>query len=86
MKTVSSGGIYHNVNPSTPWHARDMVSRVGRLMLRHGGRPRLGKLIYHRSRGVEERLSELGEIRDACDANWIRPVFWTLRMEERFGS
>jgi len=39
-------GIYHNVNPGTPWHVREMVTRVERLMLRHGGRPHLGKLIY----------------------------------------
>ncbi|MBW1895883.1 MAG: FAD-binding protein [Deltaproteobacteria bacterium] len=39
-------GIYHNVFADSPSLVKEMVMRVERLMLRHGGRPHLGKLIY----------------------------------------
>jgi L-gulonolactone oxidase len=39
-------GIYHNLIKGTPSHVKEMVMRIERLMLRHGGRPHLGKLIY----------------------------------------
>lgn len=79
-------GIYHSLTPGAPSHAREMVTRVERLMLRHGGRPHLGKLIY----------LEPSELRSAYP-NWPKfdalrrrmdpaGVFWTKALEERFGS
>jgi L-gulonolactone oxidase len=79
-------GIYHNVNPGTPWHAHDMVSRVERLMLRHGGRPHLGKLIYlspEELKSVYSNWAKFDALRRQLDPSG---VFWTSRMEERFGS
>jgi L-gulonolactone oxidase len=79
-------GIYHNVNPGTPWHVRDMVSRVERLMLRHGGRPHLGKLIYlspAELKSVYPNWSKFDALRREMDPTGI---FWTDRIEERFGA
>lgn len=79
-------GIYHNVNPGTPWHVRDMVSRVERLMLRHGGRPHLGKLIYlspAELKSAYPNWSKFDALRREMDPTG---VFWTTRIEERFGS
>ena len=79
-------GIYHNVNPGTPWHVRDMVSRVERLMLRHHGRPHLGKLIYlspAELKSVYRNWPKFDALRRKLDP---AGVFWTDRMEERFGA
>jgi L-gulonolactone oxidase len=79
-------GIYHNVNTGTPWHVRDMVSRVERLMLRHGGRPHLGKLIYltpAELKSAYPHWSKFDALRREMDPTG---VFWTTRIEERFGS
>jgi L-gulonolactone oxidase len=79
-------GIYHNVNPGTPWHVREMVTRVERLMLRHGGRPHLGKLIYLDAadlKRVYPKWQKFDALRREMDPTG---VFWTDRLEERFGA
>ena len=79
-------GIYHNVNPGTPWHVREMVTRVEQLMLRHGGRSHLGKLIYlspAELKGAYPNWQKFDALRREMDPTG---VFWTDRMEERFGA
>jgi L-gulonolactone oxidase len=79
-------GIYHNVNPGTPWHVHEMVSRVERLMARHGGRPHLGKLIYltpAELKSLYPNWQKFDALRRTMDPTG---VFWTERLEERFGT
>ena len=79
-------GIYHNVTKGTPLHVRDMVTRVERLMLRHGGRPHLGKLIYLDPADLKRAYpnwQKFDALRREMDPTG---VFWTDRMEARFGS
>jgi L-gulonolactone oxidase len=63
-----------------------MVTRVERLMLRHGGRPHLGKLILlepAQLRSAYPNWDKFNALRKEMDPTG---VFWTDRMEERFGA
>lgn len=79
-------GIYHNVNPGTPWHVHEMVSRVERVMLRHGGRPHLGKLIYLSPAELKSAYPNWSKFEALLRKMDPTGVFWTERMEERFGA
>lgn len=79
-------GIYHSIIPGTPSHVKEMVSRVERLMLGHGGRPHLGKLIYlepAQLKSVYPNWDKFNSLRRRMDPSH---VFWTKQMEERFGD
>jgi L-gulonolactone oxidase len=78
-------GIYHSLIEGTPSHVKDMVTRMERLMLRHGGRPHLGKLIYMPP-GDLKRLypnwAKFNTLRRQMDPTG---VFWSEGVDARFG-
>jgi L-gulonolactone oxidase len=79
-------GIYHSLTPPAPSHAKEMVMRVERLMLRHGGRPHLGKLIYLEPaalKSVYPNWAKFDSLRRRMDPTG---VFWTKALEARFGE
>jgi FAD/FMN-containing dehydrogenase len=79
-------GIYHMVIPTAPSPVKDMVSRMERLMLRHGGRPHLGKLIYLDPEDLKSAYPNWGKFEALRREMDPAGVFWTERMEERFGG
>jgi L-gulonolactone oxidase len=79
-------GIYHSVTPAAPKLVKDMVSRLERLMLKHGGRSHLGKLIYLDSAaltGMYPNWAKFEALRHKMDPHGL---FLSQRMEERFGG
>jgi L-gulonolactone oxidase len=79
-------GIYHSLTPPAPSHAKEMVARVERLMLRHGGRPHLGKLIYLEPSALKSAYPnwpKFDALRRRMDP---AGVFWTKALEARFGE
>jgi FAD/FMN-containing dehydrogenase len=79
-------GIYHNVIEGTPSHVKGMVTRVERLMARHGGRPHLGKLIYLPPADLK-RLYPNWEKFDALRRQMDpQGMFWSPAVEARFGG
>ncbi len=78
-------GMYHDVIAGTPSHVKEMVTRVEPIMIKHGGRPHLGKLIYmppsdlKRLYPLWERFDDLRQQMDP------EGMFWTEAIEARFG-
>jgi FAD/FMN-containing dehydrogenase/ketosteroid isomerase-like protein len=79
-------GIYHSLVRGTPTHVKEMVTRVERLMLRHGGRPHLGKLIYLDPadlRSVYPNWNRFNALRKQMDPNGM---FWSRLLAATFGD
>jgi FAD/FMN-containing dehydrogenase len=79
-------GIYHSLTPDAPSHTKEMVVRVERLMVRYGGRPHLGKLIYLEPsalKSVYPNWPKFDALRRRMDPTG---VFWTKALEARFGG
>jgi L-gulonolactone oxidase len=79
-------GIYHSVTPSTPGVVKDMLSRLEPLMLKHGGRSHLGKLINLNSADLTSMYpnwAKFSALRRQMDPAGL---FLTQRMEELFGG
>lgn len=79
-------GIYHSLTPPAPSHAEEMVKRVERLMLRYGGRPHLGKLIYFEPSALKSAYpnwAKFDSLRRQMDPTGL---FWTKALEARFGE
>lgn len=76
-------GIYHSRIPGSPDHARKMVHRVERLMVKHGGRPHLGKLISLDPadfRRVYHQWDKFNALRRRMDPDGM---FWSQTMAGR---
>jgi len=79
-------GIYHHLFPGTPSHVKEMVSRIEHLMLRHGGRPHLGKLIYLAPadlKAMYPNWKNFDALRRQLDPNGM---FWSEALAARFGN
>lgn len=79
-------GIYHSLVAGTPSHVKEMVSRVERIMLRHGGRPHLGKLIYlspSDMHTVYPNWNRFNALRKQMDPHGM---FWSRLLAETFGE
>jgi FAD/FMN-containing dehydrogenase len=79
-------GIYHDVLPDSPWHAAEMVSTMEQLMLRYGGRPHLGKLIYMKPADLKRiypHWAKFDALRRRLDPH---SVFWSPAIAARFGD
>lgn len=79
-------GIYHNLFEGTPSHVKDMVMRIERLMLKHGGRPHLGKLIYLDPadlRRMYPNWDKFNTLRQQMDPNGM---FWSKALAASFGD
>jgi L-gulonolactone oxidase len=79
-------GIYHSRVPGTPDHAREMVHRVERLMLKHGGRPHVGKLISldpADMRAIYPNWNRFNALRKQMDPDG---TFWSRSLSEAFGD
>jgi FAD/FMN-containing dehydrogenase/ketosteroid isomerase-like protein len=79
-------GIYHSLVPGTPSHVKEMVTRVEQIMVRHGGRPHLGKLIYLRPselRAVYPNWNRFNALRKEMDPDGM---FWSRLLAETFGE
>jgi L-gulonolactone oxidase len=79
-------GMYHDVFEGTPSHVKEMVTRVEPIMLRHGGRPHLGKLIYMKPaelRRAYPNWNRFDALRRQMDPNGM---FFTADLEARFGG
>ncbi len=79
-------GIYHDVIEGTPSLVKETVTRVERIMLRHGGRPHLGKLIFMTPSELKRlypRWNQFDTLRRQMDPEGM---FWTERIEARFGA
>lgn len=79
-------GIYHSLVQGTPTHVKDMVMRVERIMLRHGGRPHLGKLIYLTPTEMRQAYplwDRFNTLRKQMDADGM---FWTRSLAAIFGD
>jgi L-gulonolactone oxidase len=79
-------GIYHDVIEGTPSHVKATTTGVERIMLRHGGRPHLGKLIYMSPSELKRlypRWNQFDSLRRQMDPEGM---FWTELIEARFGA
>jgi L-gulonolactone oxidase len=79
-------GIYHNLFEGTPSHVKDMVMRIERLMLKHGGRPHLGKLIYLDPadlRRIYPNWDKFNALRQELDPGGM---FWSEALAASFGN
>lgn len=79
-------GIYHHVIVSVPSHVKEMVMRVERIMLQHGGRPHLGKLIYMQPEDLKRMYPNwdtFDALRRQMDPNGM---FWSEAIAARFGD
>jgi L-gulonolactone oxidase len=79
-------GIYHHLIDGTPSHVKEMVMRIERLMLRHGGRPHLGKLIYLDPadlRRVYSKWEKFDALRRQMDP---QGMFWSESLAKSFGN
>lgn len=79
-------GIYHDVIEGTPSHVKETVTYVERIMLRHGGRPHLGKLIFMTPSELKRlypRWNQFDTLRRQMDPDGM---FWTELIEARFGA
>jgi FAD/FMN-containing dehydrogenase len=79
-------GIYHNLFEGTPSHVKDMVMRIERLMLKHGGRPHLGKLIYLDPADLRQMYpnwDKFNALRQQLDPNGM---FWSEALVASFGN
>jgi len=79
-------GIYHNLFPGTPSHVKEMVTRIEHLMLRHGGRPHLGKLIYlgpEDMKRIYPNWDKFNALRHQMDPNGM---FWSDALAACFGN
>ena len=79
-------GIYHHLIDGTPAHVKEMVMRIERLMLRHGGRPHLGKLIYldpADMKRIYPQWERFNALRREMDP---QGMFWSAALAERFGD
>jgi L-gulonolactone oxidase len=79
-------GIYHSRIPGTRDHARDMVHRVERLMLKFAGRPHVGKLISLDPadlRAVYPNWNRFNTLRKQMDPDGM---FWSNELAAAFGE
>lgn len=79
-------GIYHDVIQGAPSPVKETITRVERLMLEHGGRPHLSKLIYMKPsefKKVYPNWAKFDVLRRRMDP---QGVFWSRAIEERFGG
>jgi FAD/FMN-containing dehydrogenase/ketosteroid isomerase-like protein len=79
-------GIYHSLVAGTPSHVREMVTRVEQIMVRHGGRPHLGKLIYlspNDLKKVYPNWNRFNSLRKQMDPHGM---FWSRLLAETFGE
>jgi FAD/FMN-containing dehydrogenase len=79
-------GIYHSLTPGAPSHVKEMVTHMERLMLRYGGRPHLGKLIYLEPSALKSAYPnwpKFDALRRSMDPTG---VFWTRAMDALFGE
>jgi len=79
-------GIYHDVIENAPSPVKDMVIRVEGIMLRHGGRPHLGKLIYMQPAHLKQvypNWDKFNALRCQLNPNGM---FWTKSLEALFGN
>jgi FAD/FMN-containing dehydrogenase len=79
-------GIYHSLTPPAPAHSKEMVSRVERIMLRHGGRPHLGKLIYLDPAALRSAYPNWGKFNELRRSMDPQGMFWSKELQERFGE
>lgn len=78
-------GVYHDVIDGVPSPVEAMVRRVERIMLRHGGRPHLGKLIYLEPEELKQAYlgwSGFDILRRRMDP---QGMFWSKSVAARFG-
>ncbi len=80
-------GIYHDIIPGTPSSERvkEMVTRVEPIMIKSGGRPHLGKLIYMPPSDLKRlypRWERFDDLRQQMDPEGM---FWTEGIEALFG-
>ena len=79
-------GIYHHLIEGTPSHVKEMVTRIERLMLRHGGRPHVGKLIYLDPadlRRAYPKWDKFNALRRQMDP---QGMFWSDALAKSFGN
>lgn len=79
-------GIYHNLIEGTPLHVKSMVMQIEQIMLAHGGRPHLGKLIYLNSNALKKlyfRWDKFDNLRRKMDPT---AMFWTSSIRRLFDS
>ena len=79
-------GIYHNVIEGTTSRVEETVTCVERIMVRHGGRPHLGKLIFMSPSELKRlypRWNQFDTLRRQMDPDGM---FWTELIEARFGA
>jgi FAD/FMN-containing dehydrogenase len=79
-------GIYHSRIAGTPDHAREMVYRVERIMLKYGGRPHVGKLISLNPsdvRRVYPNWDKFNTLRRQMDPEGM---FWSKLLAASFGE
>jgi L-gulonolactone oxidase len=79
-------GIYHSLIEGTPAHVKEMVMRIERLLLRHGGRPHLGKLIYLDPADLKQlypKWDKFDALRRQMDPNGM---FWSQTLAASFGN
>lgn len=79
-------GIYHNLFEGTPSLVKEMVMRIERLMLKHGGRPHLGKLIYLDPadlRRMYPNWDKFNALRQQMDPDGM---FWSEALAASFGD
>jgi FAD/FMN-containing dehydrogenase len=78
-------GMYHDVIAGTPSHVKEMVTRVEPIMIKHGGRPHLGKLIYMPPSDLKRlypHWEKFDNLRQQMDPEGM---FWSEAIEARFG-
>jgi L-gulonolactone oxidase len=79
-------GIYNAVIDGTPSHVKEIVMGVERIMLRHGGRPHLGKLIYLPPTDLKRMYpawDKFNALRQQMDPLGI---FWSEGIQKLFGD
>jgi FAD/FMN-containing dehydrogenase len=79
-------GIYHHLFEGTPSHVKEMVMRIERLMLKYGGRPHLGKLIYLDPadlKRVYPNWDKFDALRRQMDP---QGMFWSEALAASFGN
>jgi L-gulonolactone oxidase len=79
-------GIYHAVMRDAPSNVKEMVTRVEKIMLKHRGRPHLGKLIYFSPEEMKQlypNWEKFNALRQQMDSTGM---FWTEAIQRVFGN
>jgi L-gulonolactone oxidase len=79
-------GIYHDVIAGAAPPLEAMVRRVEQIMLRHGGRPHLGKLIYMTPSELKQAYPGWAKFDDLRRRMDPKGLFWSKAIAARFGN